>query len=90
MVEMSELAHILGKATNQSLILLDEVGRGTGTTDGLAIALATIEHIAEKINAKTLFATHYHELAMAADSIGGVINLSMDIEAFGDESFCIK
>jgi DNA mismatch repair protein MutS len=85
MVEMSELAFILGRATAQSLILLDEVGRGTGTTDGLAIAIATIEHIAERIGAKTLFATHYHELVTAAEKTSGAINLSMAVEALGED-----
>jgi DNA mismatch repair protein MutS len=84
MVEMSELAHILGNATAESLILLDEVGRGTGTTDGLSIAMATIEHIAEKIGAKTLFATHYHELVAAEGWVEGVVNLSMQVEKCAD------
>jgi len=57
MVEMTELAHILHHATARSLILLDEVGRGTGTTDGLSIAVATLEHISQNLGAKTLFAT---------------------------------
>jgi len=85
MVEMSEVAHIIDNATNQSLILLDEVGRGTGTTDGLAIAMATVEHIAEKIGAKTFFATHYHEMVMVEGNVDGVVNLSMDIEKINDD-----
>ncbi|MCL2753381.1 MAG: DNA mismatch repair protein MutS [Defluviitaleaceae bacterium] len=85
MVEMSEVAHIIDNATDQSLILLDEVGRGTGTTDGLAIAMATIEHISKKIGAITLFATHYHELVAAEGKVGGVINLSMEIEKSGED-----
>jgi DNA mismatch repair protein MutS len=84
MVEMHELAHILGSATAKSLILLDEVGRGTGTTDGLSIAMATIEHIADKIGAKTMFATHYHELTAAESWVDGVVNLSMSVEKHGD------
>ncbi|MCL2575188.1 MAG: DNA mismatch repair protein MutS [Defluviitaleaceae bacterium] len=84
MVEMSEVAYILGNATASSLVLLDEVGRGTGTTDGLAIAMATIEHIDEKIGAKTLFATHYHELVAAESKIESVYNLSMEIDKDGD------
>lgn len=62
MVEMSEVAHILENATDNSLILLDEVGRGTATYDGLSIAWSIIEYLSEKFKAKTLFSTHYHEL----------------------------
>ena len=84
MVEMNEVAYILNSATSQSLILLDEIGRGTGTTDGLAIAIAAIEHIAEKISAKTLFATHYHEIVAAEGKISGVVNLSMSVKELGE------
>lgn len=84
MVEMSEAAHIIGNATANSLILLDEVGRGTGTTDGLAIATAVLEHIAEEIGAKTLFATHYHELTATEGKIDGAFNLSMAVREVGE------
>ncbi|HAZ37691.1 MAG TPA: DNA mismatch repair protein MutS, partial [Clostridiaceae bacterium] len=62
MVEMMEVSYILKNATKNSLILLDEVGRGTSTFDGLSIAWAVVDYISSKIKAKTLFATHYHEL----------------------------
>ncbi|MCL2168811.1 MAG: DNA mismatch repair protein MutS, partial [Defluviitaleaceae bacterium] len=79
MVEMTELAHILQAATGKSLILLDEVGRGTSTSDGLAIAAATVRHIAEIIGARTLFATHFHELVWVTRQVGGVLHLYMDV-----------
>ena len=87
MVEMTELANILNCATKRSLILLDEVGRGTSTFDGLAIAWAVAEHLYEqgKIGAKALFATHYHQLTELADSLEGVKNYSMAVKEQGHE-----
>ena len=67
MVEMNEVAQILKYATSDSLVILDEIGRGTSTFDGMSIARAVIEHIREKVHAKTLFATHYHELTDLED-----------------------
>ena len=74
MVEMTEVANILNNATANSLLLLDEIGRGTSTYDGLAIAWAVLEHIAQKVKAKTLFATHYHELTRLEGKLDGVKN----------------
>lgn len=80
MVEMLETKHALQKATSQSLILLDEIGRGTSTYDGMALAQAVIEYIGEKIGAKTLFSTHYHELTGLADTMHGVVNVNARCE----------
>ena len=80
MVEMIEVATILQNATKSSLLILDEVGRGTSTYDGLSIAWAVIEHITSKIGAKTLFATHYHELTELENSLKGVKNYKISVK----------
>src|SRR5437763_1040253 len=79
MVEMTETAVILNSATPRSLILLDEMGRGTSTFDGLALAWAAVEHIQAHTRAKTLFATHYHELTELADRLPGVKNFQVTV-----------
>jgi len=83
MVEMTETAAILNTATPRSLILLDEVGRGTATYDGLAIAWAAIEYIHANTRAKALFATHYHELTELADRLSGVKNFHVSVKESG-------
>ena len=83
MVEMTEVANIMNSATEKSLILLDEIGRGTSTYDGLSIAWACLEHIADKIRAKTLFATHYHELSSLEGAKPGVRNYSFGAKEHG-------
>jgi len=83
MVEMTETAAILNTASVQSLILLDEVGRGTATYDGLAIAWAAIEYLHARTRAKTLFATHYHELTELADLLSGVKNYHVSVRETG-------
>jgi DNA mismatch repair protein MutS len=75
LVEMSEVAAILNTATPSSLVLLDEVGRGTATFDGLSIAWAVVEHLADQTRARTLFATHYHELTELAALLPAVENV---------------
>lgn len=80
MVEMLETRHALQKATERSLILLDEIGRGTSTYDGMALAQAVIEYICQKIGAKTLFSTHYHELTGLTDTLNGVVNVNARCE----------
>jgi len=87
MVEMTELANILNSASKRSLILLDEVGRGTSTFDGLAIAWAVSEYLYDhsKVGARSLFATHYHQLTELADSLEGVKNLAMAVKEEGSE-----
>jgi DNA mismatch repair protein MutS len=85
MVEMTETANILNNATKNSLVLLDEIGRGTSTFDGLAIAWAVLQHIAEKISAKTLFATHYHELTQLEGKLDGVTNHCFTAQEQGED-----
>lgn len=84
MVEMTETAQILNIATERSLILLDEIGRGTSTYDGLAIAWAVAEHIHSRVRAKTLFATHYHELTALPAAHAGIFNLHVSVKQAGD------
>ena len=91
MVEMSEMATILKFATPKSLLILDEVGRGTSTFDGLSIAWAAVEHIAgEKCGARTLFATHYHELSELEGSLPGVVNYRITAKEQGEDVIFLR
>jgi len=90
MVEMTETAAILNTATSRSLIVLDEIGRGTSTYDGLALAWAVVEHIHDRIRAKTLFATHYHELTELAGQMEGVRNLHVSVKEAGDQIIFLR
>ncbi len=85
MVEMIEAANILNNATARSLVILDEVGRGTSTYDGLALAWAASEHIALRIKCRTLFATHFHELTELEELLDGVANLNVAVREWADE-----
>jgi DNA mismatch repair protein MutS len=85
MVEMEETAHICHHATKRSLVVLDEIGRGTSTFDGVAIAWAVTEYLAQVVSCRTLFATHYHELTALAGEVKGVFNLHVSVEEWGDE-----
>ncbi len=85
MVEMTEVANILRNATPASLLILDEIGRGTSTFDGLSIAWAVIEYIADRIRAKTLFATHYHELTELEGKLPGIRNFCIAVKEKGDD-----
>lgn len=84
MVEMSEVANILRGATRSSLLILDEIGRGTSTFDGLSIAWSVVEYVSERIGAKSLFSTHYHELTQLEDKLDGVKNYSVAVKKKGE------
>jgi DNA mismatch repair protein MutS len=90
MVEMIETANILNNATDRSLILLDEIGRGTSTFDGISIAWAVVEYIAKRIKARTLFATHFHELTELALCLDGIKNLNVAVREWGDEIIFLR
>ena len=92
MVEMTEVADILKYATRDSLIILDEIGRGTSTFDGMSIARAVVEHCADKkkLGAKTLFATHYHELTELEGALPGVTNYNIAIKSRGEELIFLR
>ncbi|HLZ90129.1 MAG TPA: DNA mismatch repair protein MutS [Candidatus Acidoferrum sp.] len=90
LVEMSEVAAILNHATPASLVLLDEVGRGTATFDGLSIAWAVVEHLQKHTRARTLFATHYHELTELADLLPGVQNVHVSVKETPNEIIFLR
>src|SRR5215470_10208225 len=90
MVEMTETAVILNTATPRSLIVLDEIGRGTATYDGLALAWSVVEHIHQRTRAKTLFATHYHELTELAEQLQGVRNLRVSVKEAGERIIFLR
>ncbi len=92
MVEMSEMAYILRNATSRSLVILDEIGRGTSTFDGLSIAWAAVEYLADqkKSGAKTLFATHYHELSELEGHLEGVNNFCVSVKEHGEEVIFLR
>jgi DNA mismatch repair protein MutS len=84
MVEMAETSAILHTATRRSLVLLDEIGRGTSTYDGVSIAWAVSEHLHDETGCKTIFATHYHELVQLADELVAVRNYNVGVREVGD------
>jgi DNA mismatch repair protein MutS len=90
MVEMSETASILARATSRSLILLDEIGRGTSTFDGMSIAWAVAEDVHHRIGARTLFATHYHELTELAATLPGLKNYKAAVREWNDEIIFLR
>ncbi len=90
MVEMNEVANILHNATSKSLLILDEIGRGTSTYDGLSIAWSVVEHIAYQIGAKSLFATHYHELTELEGQIKGVHNYCIAVQELGEDIIFLR
>lgn len=90
MVEMSEVSNILRNATNNSLIILDEVGRGTSTFDGLSIAWSVMEYVSTHLNAKTLFATHYHELTELEGILEGVKNYRVSVKEYNNSVIFLR
>jgi DNA mismatch repair protein MutS len=90
MVEMNETSNIVNNATGRSLVILDEIGRGTSTFDGLSIAWSVAEFLHDKIKARTLFATHYHELTKLADDHKGVCNLNVAVREWNDQIIFLR
>ena len=90
MVEMNETANIVNNASSRSLVILDEIGRGTSTFDGLSIAWSVAEFLHDKIKARTLFATHYHELTKLADQRSGVCNLNVAVREWNEQIIFLR
>src|SRR5881628_3774783 len=90
MVEMNETSNIVNNATERSLVILDEIGRGTSTFDGLSIAWSVAEFLHDKIKARTLFATHYHELTKLADDRTGVCNFNVAVREWNDQIIFLR
>ena len=90
MVEMNETANIVNNATERSLIILDEIGRGTSTFDGLSIAWSVAEFLHDKIKARTLFATHYHELTKLAIERKGVVNFNVAVREWNEQIIFLR
>jgi DNA mismatch repair protein MutS len=90
MVEMNETANIINNATERSLVILDEIGRGTSTFDGLSIAWSIAEFLYDKIKARSLFATHYHELTKLADHRKGVCNLNIAVREWNEQIIFLR
>ena len=90
MVEMSETANILNHASGRSLVILDEIGRGTSTFDGLSLAWSIVEHLHNHIGAKTLFATHYHELTELAGRLPRVKNFNVAVREWNDQIIFLR
>lgn len=92
MVEMKEVANILQNATSRSLLILDEIGRGTSTLDGMSIAQAVVEYLTQKksLKAKTLFATHYHELCALEENLEGIVNFNVTVKKRGEQVIFLR
>ena len=90
MVEMNETSNIVNNATERSLVILDEIGRGTSTFDGLSIAWSVAEFLHDKIKARTLFATHYHELTKLAEERAGVCNFNVAVREWNDQIIFLR
>ena len=90
MVEMNETANIVNNATERSLVILDEIGRGTSTFDGLSIAWSVAEFLHDKIKARTLFATHYHELTKLAEERSGVANFNVAVREWNEQIIFLR